>query len=205
MVRGGIEPPTQGFSVPCSTNWATAPSKDNGWIPVTPNSVLLLEFYKRSAEGADFFDPKCLSTAVFGETHYLSSVWGIWTFTNYPCFAGHLHTGSWLHRALQEYAMYFKSYNSSECVCFPLKVDCIGLPNTFPNCDTKVRTKFLTCKYFWNFFLFFSKNNFLLLPLQLRYKDKNKIFNPQIFPKKNPNFWFGLSRFLSFNSDKYLQ
>ena len=43
----------------------------------------------------------------------------------------------------------FKSYNSSECVFVSVKVKFVfGLPNTFPNCDTKVIRKFLTSKYF---------------------------------------------------------
>jgi hypothetical protein len=36
VARDGIEPPTQGFSVLCSTNWATWPSllKHSSWDPV---------------------------------------------------------------------------------------------------------------------------------------------------------------------------
>jgi hypothetical protein len=63
--------------------------------------------------------------------------------------------------------MYFKSYNSSECVCFPLKVEFVLFAEYIPELWYKSKNKIFNLQILLKLFSFFFKELILTLALAI--------------------------------------
>lgn len=90
--------------------------------------------------------------------------------------------------------MYFKSYNSSECVCFPLKVEFVLFAEYIPELWYKSKNKIFNLQILLKLFsFFFQRTYFNACSRNCGTNVRTKLQTRKLSTKKNPNFWFGLS------------